>query len=52
MQARRLLAANTGGAKKGQSELFAAETALSRPFVSPTVIAPQRKTVRKKDDGL
>jgi DNA polymerase-3 subunit alpha/error-prone DNA polymerase len=52
MQARRLLAANTGGAQKGQSELFATETVPAYSFVSSMVIAPQGKAAVKTDNDL
>jgi DNA polymerase-3 subunit alpha/error-prone DNA polymerase len=51
MQARRLLAANTGVAKKGQHELFAAEAAPFYGVTTTAVIAPSVK-VKKNDHDL
>jgi DNA polymerase-3 subunit alpha/error-prone DNA polymerase len=51
MQARRLLAANTGKEQKGQHELFAAEAGPSS--VSPAMmIAPPKRSVPKTDNDL
>jgi DNA polymerase-3 subunit alpha/error-prone DNA polymerase len=49
MQARRLLAANTGGAKKGQHDLFAAETGPLYGVAASPAIAPSRRP--EKTDG-
>jgi DNA polymerase-3 subunit alpha/error-prone DNA polymerase len=53
MQARRLLAANTGTSGRGQRDLFTAEAGPSAPgFTATAVIAPAMKRVRKTDADL
>jgi DNA polymerase-3 subunit alpha/error-prone DNA polymerase len=52
MQARRLLAANTGAAKRGQRDLFVAEAGALYSGMSNTVIAPVKKTAQKTGNDL
>jgi DNA polymerase-3 subunit alpha/error-prone DNA polymerase len=52
MQARRLLAANTGTAKKGQHDLFAAEAGPSYGIAKPAVIAPSVERIKKTETDL
>jgi len=52
LQARRLLAANTGTVKKEQQDLFTAELSSAFGIVQKTVLAPQVKNVQKTDADL
>jgi DNA polymerase-3 subunit alpha/error-prone DNA polymerase len=52
IQARRLLAANTGNAQKGQRDLFAVEAGSPYPVMTKPLLAPPLTRIQKTDRDL